>query len=68
MINNNNLVPHLVTSRNNDGLRAGRPRFDSRQDEYLALLSNVQVGSGAHSASSPVGTGSDFPWSKAAEA
>jgi len=43
-------------------LRAGRLEFNSRQEH------RVQIGSGAHPVSYPMGTGSSFPGDKAAGA
>jgi hypothetical protein len=40
--------------------------FESRQRQYFSMLHNVSTGSGAHLVSYPVGTGGDFPRSKAA--
>jgi hypothetical protein len=48
-------------SRYSDGLRAGRPGFDSRQGHVYPLLRSVQPDSGAHPASYPVGAGDSFP-------
>jgi hypothetical protein len=48
-------------SRYSDGLRAGRPGFDSRQGQDLSLLHSVQTGPEAHPASYPMGTGGSFP-------
>jgi hypothetical protein len=45
----------------NYGLRAGRPGFDSRHGQKFSLLYSFQIGSGAHPASCPVGTGGCFP-------
>jgi hypothetical protein len=42
-------------------------RFPTGERDY-SLLHSVQTGSGAHPASYPVGTGSSFPWTKAARA
>jgi hypothetical protein len=50
--------------RDSDGLRNGRPGFDSRQGQDFSLLHNVQTDSGAHPAFSPMGTGGDFPGAK----
>jgi hypothetical protein len=47
-------------SRYSDGLRAGRPGFNSWQGQDLSFLHCVQTGSEAHPASYPVGTGSLF--------
>jgi hypothetical protein len=46
-----------LLSRYDNGLRAARPGFDSRQGQDFSLLHNVQTGSGAHPASYPMGTG-----------
>jgi hypothetical protein len=43
-----------------DGLRAGQPVLDSRQEQDVSLLHNVQACSGAHPASYPVSTGGSF--------
>jgi hypothetical protein len=40
-----------------DGLRTGRPGFDSWQEKEFALLHSVRTGSGAHRASYRMGTG-----------
>jgi hypothetical protein len=48
-------------SRDSDGLRAGRPEFDSRQGYDFSLLRSVKAGSGAHPASCPMGTGDSYP-------
>jgi hypothetical protein len=45
---------------------AGRSGFDSRQWQGFSPLHSVQTGSGAHPASSPVGTEEDFHVGKAA--
>jgi hypothetical protein len=50
-----------TTSRYSDGLRAGRPGFDSRQRQNVSLLYSVQAGSGAHPASYPMGIGAISP-------
>jgi hypothetical protein len=42
-------------SRCSDGLRAGRPRFDSLPCKIFSLLHSIQTGSRAHPASCPVG-------------
>jgi hypothetical protein len=44
---------------------AGRLGFDSRQGQKFALRHIVQIGSGAHPASYPMGTGGFFPGGKA---
>jgi hypothetical protein len=44
-------------SRYSDGLRAGRPEFESQQGKDFSLLHNVQSGRGAHPTSYPMGTG-----------
>jgi hypothetical protein len=50
-------------------LRAGRPRFDTRQVQVsFSLYYRVQTGSGVHPASYPVGTRSSFLAGKAAGA
>jgi hypothetical protein len=56
-------------SRYSDGLRVGRPVFDSRHGKF-SLLHCVQSVSGAHPASYPVATEGDFsgikrPWREA---
>jgi hypothetical protein len=48
-------------SRYSDGLRAGRPGFDSRQGKEFSLLYSVQTGSWTHPASYPMGTGGSLP-------
>jgi hypothetical protein len=48
-------------------LRTGRPAFDSRQGQEIFLCFNsIQTGSGAHPASTPVGTEANFSGGKAA--
>jgi hypothetical protein len=54
-------------SRYSDGLRDGRPRFVSRQEQDFSVHS-VQASSGAHSASYSVCTGGFFLGGKAAGA
>jgi hypothetical protein len=49
-----------------DGLWARWPGFKSQQGQDLSVLHNVQSGSGAHSASCPVGMRGDFLNGKAA--
>jgi hypothetical protein len=51
----------------NYGLRDGRPLFDSLQEQDFSLHS-VETGSGARSASYPMGTGGSFRGVKAAGA
>jgi hypothetical protein len=55
-------------SRYSDGLRAGLPKFDSRQGQDFSLVHNIQTGSGAHPASYPLVKGVLYPGGKAAEA
>jgi hypothetical protein len=59
--------PHLseYLSRYSDRIPAGRPGFDSRQEQDFSMLHRVQTGSGAHPASCTVGTGGSFPRGKA---
>jgi hypothetical protein len=52
----------------NDGLRAGRPEFESRQGQDFSPVHSVQTGPGAHPASYPMGTGGDLPGGNAAGA
>jgi hypothetical protein len=54
-------------SQYSDGLGTGRPGFNSRgrRKRFLPLHS-VQIGSGAHPFSYPVGTEGSFPGVKAA--
>jgi hypothetical protein len=40
--------------------------FESQEDQEFSLLHNVQIGSAAHPASYPNGTGASFPGNKAA--
>jgi hypothetical protein len=54
-------------SRDSDGLRAGRPVFESRQGRDISLLS-FQTGFGAHLASVQWVPGALFPGGKAAGA
>jgi hypothetical protein len=52
-------------------LRAGRPGFDSREEQvrnFLSLRHLVQIASGAHLPSYPMDTGGSFPRGKAAGA
>jgi len=50
-------------------LLAGRPGFDSRQEQgFFSLRHRVQTGSGVHPASCPMGTGGSFPEGKTAGA
>jgi hypothetical protein len=57
----------MYPAQSNDRLWDGRPGFDSRQGKwrvYFSLRHRVQAGSGAHSGSYSVGTGSCFTGSK----
>jgi hypothetical protein len=45
-------------------LQIERPGFDSRQKQRIYPLVCVQIGSGAHPASYPTGTGGPFPGGK----
>jgi hypothetical protein len=47
------------------GLRAGRPRFDFRQEDDFSLLHRDQSDSGAHPAPYTMGTGGSFPGDEA---
>jgi hypothetical protein len=53
-------------SRYNDGLRAGRPGFDSWKGQDFYLLDSVHTGSGALPASYLIDKEGDFPEGKAA--
>jgi len=48
-------------------LRAGQPGFDSRQGQRVFLCHRVQIGSGTHSPSYPIGAGDSFPGVRTAE-
>jgi hypothetical protein len=43
-----------------DGLLAGQPVLDYRQEQGVSLIHNVETGSGAHPGSYPVITGGCF--------
>jgi hypothetical protein len=58
----------VVICRYSDGLRVGRPGFDSRQGQDFSPLHNVRTGSDAHPAADSRDTRSDCPGGKAAEA
>jgi hypothetical protein len=49
-----------------DGLRAGRPGFDSREGRDFCLLHSIQTGSGSHPVSYPMSTMDSFRGGKAA--
>jgi hypothetical protein len=51
-----------------DGLRAGRPAFDSRQGQDSSLFHSVQTGCEAYTVSCQTGTGGSFPGCNAAGA
>jgi hypothetical protein len=53
-------------SRCRDESRAERSGFDCRQRQHFSFLRDVQIGSGIHPASCPVGTGGNFLGVKAA--
>jgi hypothetical protein len=50
-----------LVSQYSDELRAGRPGFDSLQEQDFPSLPRVQTGSGAQPASYPMCTGAYFP-------
>jgi len=51
------------------GLRAGQPGFDSRQvHRFFSPRHCFQIGSVAHTASCPMGSGGSYPGGKAAGA
>jgi hypothetical protein len=52
-------------SRYSDGLQAGRMMFEFRQGQDFSLLHNFKIGSRAHPAAYPMGTGGLFPGGKA---
>jgi hypothetical protein len=53
----------MFVSRYSDGLRHGRPGFDSLTGQDFSLHT-AQTGSGAHVASYPMGKGALFPGCK----
>jgi hypothetical protein len=57
------LINHLMTGacQYSDGLRAGRPGFESQHWQKCSLLHSVWTGFGAHLASYPMVTCGDFP-------
>jgi hypothetical protein len=62
----NVISQRLELSRYSDGLRDGRPGFDSRQRQDFSVLHSVQTGSRAHPAFYPMGIVDSFPGDKAA--
>jgi hypothetical protein len=58
--------PKRMGSRYSDGLRAGVRILAGSRD--FSLLHGVEIGSGPHPASYPMGTGGSFPEVKAAMA
>jgi hypothetical protein len=59
-------VSTYTTSRHSDGLRAGRPGFDSWQGQDFSFLNSVYTGSEVHPTYYAIGTWGDFLGCKAA--